>query len=98
VVTGYFDPLLAAHARELAALPRPLLVAVLPRAGELLAQRARAELAAGLRVVDYVVIAEDTDADGLCKRLRASQVVRLEAADADRTRHLMEHVRDAQKR
>jgi glycerol-3-phosphate cytidylyltransferase-like family protein len=98
VVTGYFDPLLAAHARELAALPRPLLVAVLPRAGELLSQRARAELVAGLRVVDYVVIAENTDADALCERLRPAQIVRLEAADARRTRQLMEHVRNRQTR
>ena len=98
VVTGYFDPLLAAHARELGGLKRPLLVAVMPLERELLSQRARAELVAGLRVVDYVVIAEDSDADVLCARLQAGQVVRLEAADARRTRQLMEHVREAQTR
>jgi hypothetical protein len=98
VVTGYFDPLLAAHARELAALPRPLLVAVMPLAGELLSQRARAELVAGLRVVDYVVVAENTNTDALCERLRPARVVRLEAADARRTRQLMQHVREAQTR
>jgi len=98
VVTGYFDVLLAAHARALAALPRPLLVVVLPLAAEVLTQRARAEMAAGLRVVDYVVIAEDTDADALCERLRPARVVRMEADDALRARQLMEHVRNRQTR
>ena len=98
VVTGYFDVLLAEHARELGALPRPLLVVVLPLANEVLSQRARAELAAGLRVVDYVVIADDTNADALCARLRPAQVVRMEAADARRIRQLKEHVRNRQTR
>ena len=98
VVTGYFDVLLADHARELSALPRPLLVAVLRVDGELMSQRARAEMAAGLRVVDYVVIADTTDADALCERLRPAQIVRMEAADALRTRHLREHVRNRQTR
>jgi bifunctional ADP-heptose synthase (sugar kinase/adenylyltransferase) len=97
-VTGYFDVLLAAHARELSVLPRPLLVLVLPLAGELMAQRARAEMAAGLRMVDYVVIADTTDADALCERLRPTQIVRMEAADALRTRQLREHVRNRQTR
>jgi len=98
VVTGYFDVLLAEHVRELKALPRPLLAVVLPLSGELLPQRARAELAAGLRMVDYVVIAGDSDAEALCGRLRPARVVRMEAADARRTRQLIEHVRERQTR
>ena len=60
VVTGAFDVLLAADARELAEIRashpnRPLLVVVLPLPAPLLPQRARAELVAALRMVDYVV-------------------------------------------
>ena len=96
VVTGYFDVLLADHARELSALPRPLLVAVLRVDGELMSQRARAEMAAGLRVVDYVVIADDTEAEALLARLRPARTVRMEEDDARRIRQLMEHVRNRQ--
>jgi hypothetical protein len=98
VVTGYFDVMLAAHVRELATLPRPLLAVILPLERELLPQRARAELAAGLRIIDYVVIAEDPDADALCERLRAAQIVRLEASHAHLTRQLIEHVHKRQTR
>src|SRR5437016_9438194 len=98
VVTGYFDVLLAEHARALSALPRPLLVAVLPLGGELMSQRARAEMAAGLRMVDYVVIADNPDVDALCERLRPARIVRMEADDARRIRQLTEHVRNRQTR
>lgn len=62
LVTGYFDPLLAWHAERLAEFrngAETLVAAVLPLEGELLPQRARAELAAALRVIDYVLIASD---------------------------------------
>ena len=95
---GYFDVLLAAHARELAALSRPLLVIVLPREGELLGQRARAELVAGLRMVDYVVISPDATVDPLCDRLRPARIVRMEDVHIRRTRELMQHVRNRQSR
>jgi hypothetical protein len=98
VVTGYFDVLQADDARDLAALPRPLIAVVLPLAGELLPQRARAELAAGLRMIDYVVLAGDAVPDTLIERLRPAQVVRLEAAQAQRSRQLKEHVRNRQTR
>jgi bifunctional ADP-heptose synthase (sugar kinase/adenylyltransferase) len=93
VVTGYFDILRAGHARDLGQVRNhPLLVAVLPLAGELLPQRARAELVAALRVVDYVVIADDGDVERLVDGLRPVEFVRLEAADARRARQLIEHV------
>jgi len=96
-VTGYFHILRAAHARELEQVrtrngARTLVVVVLPAAGELLPQRARAELAAALRVVDYVVTADDGDVDGIIGRLEPVELVRLETDDALRTRQLMEHV------
>ncbi len=97
VVVGDFDPLLAEDARELghirAAAPlRPLAAVVLARDGALLPQRARAELVAGLRMVDYVITADDTSLQALLDALHPALVVRLEAAHAARKRQLMEHV------
>jgi bifunctional ADP-heptose synthase (sugar kinase/adenylyltransferase) len=97
VVTGSFDVVLAADARELAEIrarqpDRPLVVVVLPLSPELLPQRARAELVAALRMVDYVVTANDAAPDALLAWLEPSHLVRLEAAQAERKRQLMEHV------
>ena len=101
VVTGTFDVVVAEDARELAGIrsehpDRPLLVAVLPLAGELLPQRARAELAAALRMVDYVVIADDAAPDALLASLEPAQLVRLEEVHTARKRQLMEHVQRRQ--
>ena len=97
VVTGTFDVIRAEDARELAAIRerasgRPLVVVVLPLADALLPVRARAELAAGLRVVDYVLITDDGHQDALLAALQPAELVRLEAVHADRKRQLMEHV------
>ena len=97
VVTGAFDPVLAEDARELAEIRAhhpdgPLLVVVLPLPGALLPGRARAELAAALRMVDYVVTAPDADIDALLATLEPRPLVRLEEAQAVRKRQLMEHV------
>ena len=57
VVSGYFDPLIAAHAEQLRELKRqgaPLLVVISDPPHPVLPARARAELLAGLAVVDYV--------------------------------------------
>lgn len=97
IAAGTFDVLRPEHARDLAAIhARPLLVAVLPSDGELLPQRARAELVAGLRMVDYVVIADSGELDRLTGALRPAEVARFEAADAGRARQLIEHVRRRQ--
>jgi glycerol-3-phosphate cytidylyltransferase-like family protein len=85
VVTGHFDPLTAEHASRLQALKQPgrsLIVVITSRPDSILPAGARAELVAGLAVVDRVFIADE--------------VVREEAADADRTRALVEHVRSRQ--
>ena len=58
-ISGYFDPLLAEHARRLSQMRTPgvsLAVIVENSPSPLLPQRARAELVAALRVVDYVVL------------------------------------------
>ena len=93
LVTGYFDVLRVGDARELARVRHhPLLVVVLPVAGEILPPRARAEMVAALRVVDYVVTADHADAEKLIESLKPVEFVRLEPADAHRTRQLIEHV------
>jgi hypothetical protein len=92
IVTGYFDPLLAAHAarlRELSAADSQLLVIVTHPPNPLLPACARAELLAALSVVDLVTVAP-SDAplmfpDGL-------RLIREEAHDAARTRELVRHV------
>jgi len=103
VVTGYFDVLRAAHVRDLERArsldpERPLLAVVLAGTGALLDQRARAELVAALRVVDYVVTADERDLDCIVATFPTSQPVRLEAADERRAAELMEHVRRRQGR
>ena len=101
MVTGAFDLLLAADARELAEIRAsypgaPLLAVVLPVPGELLGQRARAELAAALRVIDYVVIAEDAALHALLDSLEPARLVRLEESQTARKRQLMEYVHSRQ--
>jgi bifunctional ADP-heptose synthase (sugar kinase/adenylyltransferase) len=101
VATGFFDILRAEHVRNLRearenGLDRPLLVVVLPLDGALLNQRARAELSAGLCMVDYVVAADQADAAALIDSLKPAHFVRLEEADARRARQLIEHVHHRQ--
>jgi bifunctional ADP-heptose synthase (sugar kinase/adenylyltransferase) len=98
VAAGYFDALRAAHIRDLATLPRPVLAVVLPLAGELLPQRARAEMTAALRVIDYVVIADNKDLDALVEALAPRELVRLETRDAALVQQLIEHVHRRQTR
>ena len=96
IVTGYFDPLLAWHAEELESIRSragALAVVVLPLAGELLPQRARAVLVAALRMTDYVLIADNEDLDRLFAELKPAEIVRLEDDDLRRRNELIEHVR-----
>lgn len=95
LVTGRFDPLLAAHARRLEEIGAEdgVLIAVIGNPAQpLLAARARAELVAALRVVDYVVISEEPAPPGWTERLAPDAVFREEAADEARTGDLIKHV------
>jgi len=101
LVTGYFDILRVDHARELADVrtstgAATLVVLVLPLPGELMPQPARARMVAALRVVDYVITAENGQVDRLIARFGPAAVVRLEAADAQRRRALVEHAQRRQ--
>ncbi len=95
VVTGYFDPLLASHARRLAALRSPdetLLVVVRDLERPLLPLAARAELVAALAAVDWVVAASDPEP--IIATLHPGEVVREEQADLERRDQLIRLVRD----
>jgi hypothetical protein len=61
VVSGYFDPMLAWHASRLEQLKgdSPLLALIATPPNPILSARARAELVAGLKVVDHVCEAPD---------------------------------------
>lgn len=95
---GAFDVLLAGHAGELAGAKGSaddiLLFAVLAQpAGPVLSARARAELAAGLAVVDYVVTTDNGPAlEAMLAALEPDAVLRLEQDDELRLRRLIEHV------
>ncbi|SPF40282.1 conserved hypothetical protein [Candidatus Sulfopaludibacter sp. SbA4] len=99
IVTGYFDILRAGHARDLehardAAGAATLLAIVLPSPTALLPQRARAELVAALRAVDYVVLADTAGAERLIASLHPAHVIHMEEADERRAWQLHEHVRN----
>src|SRR5581483_1768892 len=96
-VTGYFDVLLAGHVTQLRAVkestPACRLLAVIAQPPDpILSLRARAELVAALAMVDYVVTAEPDQMDQLIAALGDYEPVRLEEADEQRVRQLIEHV------
>ena len=97
LVTGRFDILRVDVARELTAArertgAQSLIVAIGPYTGELVPLEARAEMAAALRVVDYVFIAEDRDLAGLITALQPIETIHLEEAETHRVGQLIEHV------
>jgi len=90
VVSGYFDPLVASHAERLTELKHeraPLLVLIATPADAILPARARAELVAGLAVVDYVCETADAAAPHLA----------LEREHAERLTQLIEQVHARQR-
>jgi bifunctional ADP-heptose synthase (sugar kinase/adenylyltransferase) len=89
VVSGYFDPMLASHARRLAELKRgaKLIVVIEDPPQPILPTRARAELIASLRAVDYVVETRDG--------IRVD--VHLEHEDNRRFEELLAHVHARQR-
>jgi hypothetical protein len=85
LVSGYFDPLMVAHAERLAALKiddKDLLALIATPDKPIFPAAARAELVASLRCVDYV--AELTDS--------LTPQVRFEREDSERFAALVKHV------
>ncbi len=90
VVSGCFDPITAEHAERLAQLQQPgrkLLVLITDPPDPILPSLARAQIVAGLKVVDQVAVA----GPGAPKAQ-----VELEAEDAERLRKLIAHVHSRQ--
>lgn len=99
LVTGYFDPLLAAHARRLAELsaPNTTLMALVNSAPDtLLEAKSRAELLASLAVVDYVVLPQNSDVTAIIEQIAPDAICREEEIDRERTRQLAARIRERQ--
>jgi glycerol-3-phosphate cytidylyltransferase-like family protein len=97
LVSGYFDVMRAAHVRDLQEIHAQTLVAVVRRdAAAILPARARAELVAALRMVDYVVIGEDRELDTLVSSIQPAQIVHMEDADLERAGQLKQHAQRRQ--
>ncbi len=94
LVAGYFDVLTPDHVRRFRELAdgRALMAAVLDPPDPLLGPRARAELAAGLSMIDYVFRLDAADFEQALEKIRPGEVVREEIADRKRSRALIEHV------
>jgi bifunctional ADP-heptose synthase (sugar kinase/adenylyltransferase) len=98
VVTGYFDLLRAGHARELETIrqrigDQTLLALVLPYPGQVFDIHARARMVAALRVVDYVLAADDADPGALLAALRPRSAFYMEADDVRRNREIVDRIR-----
>ena len=94
IVTGYFDVLQPAMLRRLQEYAREdtrLFAVVLHLEEALLSDAARAELAAGLRVIDYV-IPSPRDPSNLLAAMQPERLIREEPAHRDSTEQLIEHV------
>ena len=95
LVTGHFDPLLAAHSHRLAEIagsgPR-LLVVVTESEKPFLDARARVELVAALGMVSTVTAAS-TGLEELLRALPTANVIREEETDVRRTEEFARHVR-----
>jgi len=99
VVVAHFDPLHAAHVRRLNELADGscLVIALTDPPSPILSQHARAELAAGLAMVDYVVIPEGMEAAAVLPQLSPDSIFWEEAADQVRFSELMAHVHARQR-
>jgi bifunctional ADP-heptose synthase (sugar kinase/adenylyltransferase) len=99
LLCGHFDVLTAHHIRRLRGLAdgQPLIAAVLDAPKPLLSLSARAELAAALSMIDYVIPMTGDDFDRALEQIQPSEVVREEAADRHRVAALIEHVHRRQR-
>jgi bifunctional ADP-heptose synthase (sugar kinase/adenylyltransferase) len=99
LVAGYFDVLTPDLVRRLRSLSdgARLIAVVLDPPAPLLPARARAELAASLSMVDYVLLSTDDDLEKALKEIRPDEVVREEVADGKRSEALIEHVHRRQR-
>ena len=94
MIAAHFDVLTPDHVRRLRDLSgkRPLMVAVLDPPDPLLPSRARAELAASLGIVDYVLLLNGAGLDRAIEQIQPSEVIHDEMDDRRRSQALIEHV------
>jgi len=95
VVTGYFDPLVAAHAnrlRELADSSGWLVAALTEPERPILTAQARAVLVAALASIDCVVVSGARTAGEVLRQVEPDEIYSEEADDERRTQELMLHV------
>jgi hypothetical protein len=97
VVAGYFDPVIGSHVRRIEEIARnceTLVVSLLTPSRELLPAGARAELAAALAPVDYVVLPDAEAASGgmplWLSDVPAEHLIREEQADLERRDDLIQ--------
>ena len=98
IVTGHFDPLLAAHVKrlaEIAAGTGPVVVIITNPERPLLPARARAELVAALEVVEFVTMASSAT-ELFLDSFPTDSLIREETADAGRAADFATHVRNRQ--
>ena len=99
LIAGYFDvltPDLVSRLRSLADGGLLMAVVVDPP-NPLLPARARAELAAALSVIDYVLLLPDVGLEKVLQEIRPDEVVREDMADGKRSQALIEHVHQRQR-
>ena len=99
VVTGYFDVLTPDLVRRLRSLSDGgrLIAVVLDPPNPLLPSRARAELAASLSMIDYVLLLPDVGLERALEEIRPDAVVREDIAAGKRSHALIEHVHQRQR-
>jgi bifunctional ADP-heptose synthase (sugar kinase/adenylyltransferase) len=99
LVAGYFDVLTPDHVRRFRSLMdgQRLMAVIVDPPDSLLPPRARAELAASLSMVDYVLLPNGAGLEKALEQIRPDEVVREEMADARRSRALIEHVHQRQR-
>ena len=97
IVAGYFDPMLAAHAarlEEIASGGEPVVVVIDNPPDPILPAGARAELVAGLAVVQKVILPPES---GPVVIPETARLFREQGADAQRLDALIRHVHERQK-
>jgi hypothetical protein len=94
LIAGYFDVLTPDHVRRMRGLSDglPIMAAVLDPPEPLLQPRARAELAAAMSMIDYVIPLQGAGLDQALEQIRPDEVIREETADGQRAQALIEHV------
>jgi bifunctional ADP-heptose synthase (sugar kinase/adenylyltransferase) len=99
LVSGYFDVLTPDLVSRLGSLSDGgrLIAVVLDPPNPLLPSRARAELAAALSVIDYVLLLPEVGLEKALDQIQPDEVVREDMADRKRSQALIEHVHQRQR-